>query len=66
MSDKNRRPSLCDFLPSRVTGVVRPPVPGARQTAIPTLLFQMERSQRLPEMALRLGVRSGEFIKVRT
>jgi phenylacetate-CoA ligase len=53
MTDYKRHPLLPDFLPSNVPGVLWPPIPGARQTAILALLFQMESSQWLPESALR-------------
>lgn len=53
MTDNKRHPLLPDFLPSNVPGVLWPPIPGARQTAILALLFQMESSQWLPESALR-------------
>jgi len=53
MTDKNCGLLFPDFLPSRVPGILWPPIPGTRQTAVLALLFQMESSQWLSETALR-------------
>lgn len=45
--------AVTDLLRSQIPGLVWPPLPGARQSAVLALLFQMESSQWLSATALR-------------
>lgn len=45
--------TFIDLLGSQIPGLVWPPLPGTRQSAVLALLFQMESSQRLSTTALR-------------